>query len=49
MTYLRLLLERTLPASIRSVLYLDCDLLIQKSIHELWTEGNLSAPSAGRC
>jgi len=36
-TYFRLLIPTLLPISISKVLYLDCDIIVRKSIDELWS------------
>lgn len=35
--YLRLVLGAVLPADLRRVLYLDCDILVRRPLDELWT------------
>lgn len=35
-TYYRLFLDRLLPDSLEKILYLDCDLICQESLEELW-------------
>lgn len=35
-TYLRFLISKTLPKSVKKVIYLDCDLILENDISELW-------------
>jgi len=35
-TYCRLLIDKLLPVDIEKVIYLDCDVIIRKSLKELW-------------
>jgi len=35
-TYYRLLIPELLPSTVQKVIYLDCDIIVRKSLHELW-------------
>lgn len=45
-TYLRLFMPQLLPATVHRVLFLDADLLVQRSIHSLWQTPLGDAPVA---
>ena len=36
--YYRLLMTNTLPSSIEKIIYFDCDIVVRKSLKELWNE-----------
>lgn len=47
-TYYRLLISDLLPSSVHKAIYLDCDMIVNKSIQELWNT-NLDVYALGAC
>lgn len=47
-TYYRLLISDLLPSSVHKAIYLDCDMIVNKSIQELWNT-NLDGYALGAC